>query len=312
MKDPPVFMTASEAVRELVSDDATIFISGFGNLYPFSLAHEIIRQGRRNLTIYKHSPELIADQLIGAGCVRKLVMSWLGNPGIGSAHCFRRAVEKRIPQGLEIEEYTHAATTGMFRAGAMGIPFLPTKALLGSDLLAKGRARVKTMNCPFTGEKLVLVPAANPDVAIVHAQRADTEGNVQAWDVLADLRDGAFASKRVIVSVEEIVPNEVVRSLPNMTVLPSFLVDAVVEEPFGAHPSATQGYYDRDNEFFFEYEELTRTVDGYQRFLADWIRGVTDRREYTKKLGPQRLSKLKPRASPSVSIDYGVYGGLTA
>ena len=299
-------MSAEEAIRKFVDDGDLVFFGGFGHLYPYALAHEVIRQGKRDLVLCKHSPEIIGDQLVGAGCVRKLIVSWFGNPGVGSAHAFRRAVEKGIPREVELEEYTHFALTAMLRAGAMNIPFIPTRSIIGSDL-TKYNEKIKLMKCPFTGELLCLLPALKPDVALIHAQRADELGNVQVWGIIGDIKEGAFASKRVIVSVEEIVPREAILRDPNRTVIPSFKVDAIVEEPWGAHPSYAQGYYDRDNEYYMEYYEKTKTVEGFEAFLEEWVYGVSSRREYVAKLGAERLLKLKPKSYPSLPVDYGYY-----
>jgi glutaconate CoA-transferase subunit A len=299
-------MSSREATKRFVHDGDSIFFGGFGNLYPFSLAHEVIRQKKRDMTLVKHSPELIADQMIGAGCVKKLVFSWLGNPGIGSSHAFRRAVEQDIPNALELEEYTHASVTGMLKAGAVGIPFLPAKALLGSDY-PRYHPRIKFMDSPYTGEKVCLLPALTPDVALIHVQRTDAEGNAQAWGILSDIRDGAFASKRIIVSAEEVVSTEVIRRDPNRTLVPGFMVAAVVHEPWGAHPSSAQGYYDRDNDYYIAYERETRSLQGFQRFLDEWIFGVKSRKEYVSKLGKKKVRALKPRSYKSLPVDYGLY-----
>lgn len=306
--DPPMLMTAKEAVSRFVKDGDMVFVGGFGNLYPFALAHEVIRQRRKGLTLAKHSPELIGDQWIGAGCIAKLIVSWQGNPGIGSSHCFRRAIEKGIPNPISLEEYTHASITGMLRAGATGIPFMPTKALIGSDLLKLEQSqRVKIMACPFTDEKVIAVRALRPNVALIHAQRADEEGNIQAWGILSDIRDGAFAADKVIASVEEIVPSSVSRRDPNRTIVPGFKVDALVREPWGAYPSACQGYYDRDNDFFIDYEKLTRDLEGFQAYLDRWIYSVRDREEYAGLCAPERLERLRPRAFLSDPVNYGSY-----
>jgi glutaconate CoA-transferase, subunit A len=308
MKEPPMTMPADEAISRFVTDGDTIFIGGFGNLYPYALAHEVLRQRKKDLILAKHSPELIGDQLIGAGCVKKLIFSWIGNPGVGSSHCFRRAVEQNVPRQITIEEYTHASITAMLRAGATGIPFMATKTLIGSDLLKlESSEKVRIMNCPFTGEKTVVVRALEPDVALIHAQRADEEGNIQAWGILSDIRDGAFASKKVVASVEEIVSSEVSRRDPNRTILPNFKVDAVVKEPWGAHPSASQGFYDRDNAFFLEYDKLTRTVDAFMAYLSKWVYSVRNRTEYLSLLGEAKLRSLKPEPRLSSPIDYGLY-----
>ena len=307
VSDPPMLTTTKEAIARYVEDGNTIFVGGFGNLYPFAFAHEIIRSKKKNLTLTKHSPELIGDQLIGAGAISKLVISWEGNPGLGSSHCFRRAIEKKIPHEVDLEEYTHPAVTTMLKAGAMGIPFVATKYLLGSDLLKVQKTeRAKLSNCPFTGEPVCVLKALNPDVALIHTQRADEEGNLQGWGILTDIRDGAFASSRVIASVEEIIPSAVARRDPNRTIIPSFKVDALVVEPWGSHPSACQGYYDRDNSFFLDYEKNTRSLEGFQAYLDKWVYSVKDRAEYVKLLGPG-LESLRPKPYLSEPVNYGLY-----
>jgi len=299
-------MDAKEAVSKFVTDGSTIFLGGFGHLYPYSLAHEVIRQGKKDLVLCKHSPELAGDQMIGAGLVRKVIFGWFGNPGVGLSNALRRAVEKGVPRKIEVEEHSHFTLTLRLRAGAMNIPFLPTRTVIGSDL-EKYNKVFKFMDCPFTGQKLCYVPAINPDVALIHVQRADVEGNSQAWGIVADLKEGAFSSSKVIVSTEDIVPTEMIRRDPNRTVIPGFRVDAVIHEPWGAHPSYAQGYYDRDNEFYFEYDQMTRDVDGMNKFLKEWVFDTETRTGYLKKLGVERLLKLKPKPFPGYAVDYGYY-----
>ena len=299
-------MDAKEAVSKFVTDGSTVFLGGFGHLYPYSLAHEVIRQGKKDLVLCKHSPELAGDQMIGAGLVRKVIFGWFGNPGVGLSNALRRAVEKGVPHRIEVEEHSHFTLTLRLRAGAMNVPFLPTRTVIGSDL-EKYNKIFKFMDCPFTGQKLCYVPAINPDVALIHVQRADVEGNSQAWGIVADLKEGAFSSSKVIVSTEDIVPTEMIRRDPNRTVIPSFRVDAVVHEPWGAHPSYAQGYYDRDNEFYFEYDQMTRDVDGMNKFLREWVFDTQTRTGYLKKLGVERLLKLKPKPFPGYAVDYGYY-----
>ena len=299
-------MTTDEVIKNFVQDGDTIFLGGFAHLYPYAFVHEMIRQKKTNLTLCKHSPELMADMMIGAGLIKKLIFGWFGNPGVGSSHCFRRAVEKGIPQPIEIEEYTHFALTSRLKAASMGLPFLPTKSIIGSDL-AKYNSNFKFMDCPFTGEKLCLVPAMNPDVALINVQRADALGNSQVWGAICDIREGAFASKKVIVAAEEIVSTEVIRRDPNRTVIPYFLVNAVVEEPWGCHPSYAMGYYDRDNDFYIDYDTKTRTVEGFEEYLKEWVYSVSNRREYLNKLGVEKLLKLKPKSYMSFAVDYGYY-----
>lgn len=305
---PAEVMEATEAVRKFVRDGQLLCFGGFTHGIPFAVGHEIIRQRRRHLTVCKETPDLIVDQLLAAGCVDKVMFSWAGNPGVGSLHAFRRAVEQQIPHPVTIEEYTHFITGARYLAGASGLPFLPvTAAVLASDL-AKNSDVFKTINCPFTGKKICLVKAINPDVAIIHAQRADREGNTQMWGIVGSNREIAMASQQVIVSVEEIVDSEIVRRDPNRTVIPGFHVDAVVEEPWGAHPSYSQGYYDRDNQYYMDYETTTRTREDHEKFLEEWVFGVSDRREYMKHLGAERILNLKTKSYYSIPVDYGYFG----
>jgi len=298
--------TAREAVRDFVSDGMVLYLGGFGHLYAYGLTHEVIRQKKRNLTVAKHSPELIADQLIGAGCVKKLLFGYIGNPRVGPAHCFDRALKNQVPNQIELEEYSHHALTARIRAGSYGLPFMPTKSMLGSSY-QEVNPNVKTVTDPFTGAELIAVPALKPDVTLIHVQRCDERGNSQAWGVLGDIKEAAFASKRVIVSTEQIVSSEVIQSDPNRTVIPSFKVDAVVEQPWGAHPSYTQGFYDRDNSYYFEYEGWSRTLEGFETWMKDWIYDLEDRRAYVEKLGQPRIEKLKVKTHSYEPVNYGVY-----
>ena len=298
----------SEAVAKLINEGDLVCFGGFTHGIPFAMAHEIIRQRKRGLVVCKETPDLVVDQLISAGCVKKIIFSWGGNPGVGSIHGFRRAIEKGIPHPIEFEEYTHFIMASMFFGGACGLTFMPmTSSVLASDL-ARYTKKLKFIDCPFTGKKTCLVPSMNPDVAVIHAQRADTEGNVQMWGIIGSNREIAMASKRVIVSVEEIVKDEVTRRDPNRTIISGFHVDAIVEEPWGAHPSYTQGYYDRDNEYYIEYEKQTRTLEGTEAFLQEWVYTVQNRREYLKKLGAEKTEKLKIKPQLSSPVDYGYYG----
>jgi glutaconate CoA-transferase subunit A len=246
-----LIVSLREAIAEYVHDGDSIALEGFTHLICFAAAHEIIRQKRKNLTLCRLTPDLVADQMIAAGCLTKLVFSWAGNPGAGSLHAFRRATT------LELDEYSHFGMVSRFAAGASGLPFWPLRNYAGTDL-PKVNANIRQVTCPFTGEQLAAVPALTPDVAIVHAQRADAEGNAQMWGVLGVQKEAAFAASRVIVVAEEIVSDAVIRADPNRTVIPSFIVDAVVREPWGAHPSYVQGYYDRDNEFYVAWEDISR------------------------------------------------------
>jgi glutaconate CoA-transferase, subunit A len=297
-----------DAVSRFVRDGDTVVIEGFTHLICFAAGHEIIRQGRRDLTLARLTPDLIYDQLIAAGCVRKLVFSWAGNPGVGSLHAFRRAVEGKRGEGgntraLEIEEYSHFGMVARFSAGAARLPFWPLRNYGGTDL-PRANPRIKTVACPYTGETLATVPALNPDVTIVHAQRADAAGNTQMWGLLGVQKEAAFASTRVIVVVEELVEETVIRSDPNRTVIPGMIVSAVVVEPWGAHPSYAQGYYDRDNDFYVAWEAISRDPAKLGRYLDEFVHGVPDRAGYLAKQ-PGLAARLKAKERLSRGVNYG-------
>jgi glutaconate CoA-transferase subunit A len=290
-----------DAVAALVRDGDTVVIEGFTHLICFAAGHEIIRQRRRDLTLCRLTPDLIYDQMIAAGCARKLVFSWAGNPGAGSLHAFRRAVEGKGPP-LEIEEYSHFGMVGRLSAGAARLPFWPMRNYMGTDLPA-ANPRIAAVECPYTGERLATVPALNPDVTIVHAQRADAEGNTQIWGLLGVQKEAAFASRRVLVVVEELVDQSVIRADPNRTVIPGLAVDAVVVEPWGAHPSYAQGYYDRDNEFYVGWESISRDPAALGAYLDEYVFGVRDRREYVGRCGG--LERLRAEARVCAGVNYG-------
>lgn len=293
-----------EAVEQYVQDGDTIVIEGFTHLICFAAGHEIIRQKRKNLVACRLTPDLIYDQLIAAGCVRKVVFSWAGNPGIGPLYGLRRAVENGYPQKVEIEEYTHFGMVARFIAGASKVPFMHLRTFSGSSLPQKNR-NIKTIRCPYTGEVLTAVPALNPEVAIIHVQRADSLGNAQVWGLMGVQREAAFASQRVIIVAEELVEREVIRSDPNRTLIPGMIVDAVVVEPFGAHPSYAQGYYDRDNKFYVDWYQISKNRESMERYISDWIYSVSDRKEYQGKLGLDCIKKLKAKEQLSVPVNYG-------
>ena len=290
--------TMRDAIAKHVRDGDVVAIEGFTHLICFAAAHEIIRQQRRDLTLCRLTPDLVADQMIAAGCVRKLVFSWAGNPGAGSLHAFRRAVSAG---SLELDEYSHFGMVMRFAAGAAGLPFGTLRNYSGTDLRA-ANPRIAEVTCPFTGEKLAAVPALTPDVTIVHAQRADTEGNAQMWGITGVQKEAAFAAKRVIVVAEEIVKPSVIRADPNRTVIPSFIVSAVVKEPFGAHPSYAQGYYDRDNDFYVEWENVSRHAAKLEAWLQEFVYGVEGRRVYARKL---KLARLKAKRRMAAAVNYG-------
>lgn len=296
-------MSLRDAVARFVHDGDTVVIEGFTHLISFAAGHEIIRQGRRDLTLARLTPDLIYDQMIGAGCARKLVFSWAGNPGVGSLHAFRRAVEGPGATTLEIEEYSHFGMVARLAAGAARLPFWPLRDYAGTDL-PRVNPRIRSVTCPYTGETLATVPALNPDVTIVHAQRADAEGNTQIWGLVGVQREAAFAARRVIVVVEELVDETVIRSDPNRTLIPGLVVDAVVLEPWGAHPSYAQGYYDRDNAFYVAWEEISRDPVKLDRYLDDFVRGVPDRTAYLDK-HHGLTARLKAKERRSAGVNYG-------
>ena len=228
--------TMADAISRFVEDGFTIVIDGFTHLICFAAAHEIIRQRKRNLTLCRMTPDLIYDQMIAAGCASKLIFSWAGNPGAGSLFGLRRAIEGQIPSPLEIEEYSHFGLAARLIAGAANLPFYPVQSYLGSDLPTVN-PQIRSVTCPYTERSIATVPALNPDIAIVHAQRADADGNAQVWGITGIQKETAFAAKNVIVVVEELVDSTVIRSDPNRTLIPGMVVDAVVVEPFGCHPS---------------------------------------------------------------------------
>jgi len=294
-----------DAVARFVHDGDTVVIEGFTHLICFAAGHEIIRQRRRDLTLARLTPDLIYDQMIAAGCARKLVFSWAGNPGVGSLHAFRRALEGKSAGegGLEIEEYSHFGMVARFSAGAARLPFWPLRNYMGTDL-PTANPRIRSVTCPYTGEALATVPALNPGVTIVHAQRADAAGNTQMWGLLGVQKEAAFASARVIVVVEELVEEDVIRSDPNRTVIPGMIVSAVVVEPWGAHPSYAQGYYDRDNEFYVAWEDISRDPDQVARYLDEFVYGVSDRAGYMK-AQPHLAARLKAKERLSQRVNYG-------
>jgi len=291
-----------DAIARYVHDGDTVVIEGFTHLICFAAGHEIIRQGRRNLTLCRLTPDLIYDQMIGAGCARKLVFSWAGNPGAGSLHAFRRAVEGK-GEPIEIEEYSHFGMVARFCAGSAKLPFWPLRDYAGTDI-PKANPRIKSVTCPYTGERLATVPALNPDVTIVHAQRADASGNAQIWGLLGVQKEAAFASRHVIVVVEELVNEDLIRGDPNRTLIPGMIVDAVVVEPWGAHPSYAQGFYDRDNDFYVAWENVSRDPAKLRAYLDEYVHGVTDRSEYLAKQ-PGLIERLQADERICAGVNYG-------
>ena len=295
-----------EAISTHVHDGDTVVIEGFTACICFAAGHEIVRQGRRNLTLCRMTPDLIYDQMIAAGCARKLIFSYLGNPGVGSLHAVRRAVERGIPAPLELEEYSHFGMVGRYTAGAYRLPFFPLRSYAGSDLLRVNPC-IRSVESPYGDGDIAVVPPLNPDVAILHAQRADRDGNTQLWGLLGVQKEVAFAARRVIVVVEEIVDEALIRADPNRTVIPGLVVDAVVREPHGAHPSYVQGYYDRDNDFYRAWDEISRDETRLHAWLDEWVYGVADRAAYWEKLGSEVWERLAPGEALSGRVNYGAY-----
>jgi len=296
-------MSLSEAIHRFVQDGDTVYAAGFTHLIPFAAGHEIIRQRKKDLVLARATPDLIYDQMVAAGCARKVVFSYSGNPGVGSLRVIRREMEAGC---LEYEEYSHFAMITRLTAGASGLPFLPMRST-GSRDLARVNPQYRTVACPYTGVDLVTVPALNPDVAILHAQRADRHGNAQFWGIIGEQKEAAFASKRVILTVEEIVDEPVIRSDPNRTLIPDFIVSAVCEAPFAAHPSYTQGYYDRDNPFYIEWDHISDKRETTQQWLDEWVFGVQDRGEYWAKLGHETRERLRVNPLLSQPVNYGAF-----
>ncbi len=296
-----------EAVERTVEDGCTLAIEGFTSFICFSAAHEIIRQRKRDLVLCRLTPDLIYDQMIAAGVARKLIFSYLGNPGVGSLHCIRRAIEKSVPRPLEIEEYSHFGMVGRYMAGASNLPFFPLRSYIGSDMPAANE-QIRFVDSPYGEGPIAVVPPLNPDVCFLHAQRADIHGNTQLWGLLGTQKEVAFASKKVVIVVEEIVDEDVIRRDPNRTLIPGLIVDAVVCEPYGAHPSFVQGYYDRDNEFYLQWDKSSREQETTEAWLQEWVYDVADRAAYLDKLGREALDRLAPGELKADPINYGRYG----
>jgi glutaconate CoA-transferase, subunit A len=299
-------VSMQEAIATYVSDNSSVAIEGFTGFICFAAGHEIIRQQRRNLTLIRMTPDLIYDQMIAAGTASKLIFSYLGNPGVGSLYCIRRAVEKAIPRPLELEEYSHYGLVGRFAAGASRLPFFALRSYIGSDML-EANPLIKLIDDPYGTGKIAVVPPLNPDVAILHAQRADAKGNTQLWGLLGMQKEIAFAAKHVIVVVEELVDESVIRADPNRTLIPGLIVDAVVHEPYGAHPSYVQGYYDRDNESYLAWDKLSQDHAAVLGWLDEWVYGLENHAAYVRKYGQAYFDKLKPGPLPAPSVDYGRY-----
>jgi glutaconate CoA-transferase subunit A len=292
-----------EAISSYLHDGDTVYTAGFTHLIPFAAGHEIIRQRKQDLVLARATPDLIYDQIVAAGCARKVIFSYMGNPGVGSLRIVRAEIEAGR---LEWEEYSHFGMISRLQAGATGLPFMPMNQTGAADL-ERANPLIRRVTDPYSGKEVIVVPALKPDVAIVHVQRADRDGNAHLWGIIGEQKEAAFAAERVIVTTEEIVDESVIRSDPNRTLIPSFIVDAVCHVPYCAHPSYTQGYYDRDNEFYLKWDKTSETMEAVRSYLDEWVYGVKDRAEYWQKLGPEVHNRLKVEPRYSEVVNYGDY-----
>ena len=295
-----------EAVARFVPDGSTVCMgTALEAAIPFAAGHELIRQGRRHLTLVGPISDILFDQLVGAGCVARIVAAWVGNVSAGLGHNYRRACEQGVPTPLAVEDHTNLTLAVALQAGAIGAPYIPTRSLLGTGLL-DSNPRFRVAEDPWSGRPVVLVPALTPEVAILHVQRADAQGHAHAWGTLGVTREAARAAHRVIVVAEEIRSTDEILSDPNLVLAPPMKVAAVVHEPFGAFPSPLQGCYARDHEFFHRYHEETRTVEGNRVWLERWVLGVADWSGFRSRLGAERLEAIRVKTpAPALPVDLG-------
>lgn len=281
-----------DAVDRLVRDGAQVALGcALEPAIPFAFSHEVIRQRKRDLHLVGPISDIAFDQLIGSGCVSIVSAAWVGNVSAGLAHAYRRAMEEGIPRRIAVHDHSNFTIAQALAAGALGAPYMPTRTLLGSDI-TRANGSFKEATDPFSGDRILLVPAITPDVAVIAVQRADEDGNAQLWGPWGVSQEAALAAKSVIVVAEEIVERSVISADPNRTIVPGTKVSAVVREPGACHPSPLQGRYRRDHEFFHEYHEATRTREGFERWMSEWVTGVADRSAYLAKLGA-RWSALR-------------------
>jgi glutaconate CoA-transferase subunit A len=298
-------MPLTEAIDRWVPDGASVVMSAaLEALIPFAAGHEIVRQGKRDLTLIAPISDVLFDQLIGAGCARRIIAAWVGNVSAGLGHNYRRAAEHGIPHPIEIEDHSNFSITLALLAGGMGVPYLPTRSLLGTDILRRTPSLIEQRS-PIGGEPLVLVPALVPDIAILHVQRADDQGNAHAWGNLGFTRDALMAARRTILLAEEVVPHEIIASDPNRVLGPSQKVVAVIHEPGGAHPAPVQGHYNRDHALFHEYHAATRTREGWEAWQTEWILSIPDRQSYLAKLGDRWPALQRRESRLAAPVDYG-------
>jgi glutaconate CoA-transferase subunit A len=305
-------MSTREAISKFVNPGDFLFIGGYICRTPFAAIHEIIRQRKNNLTVTRSNAADDFDMMIGAGLVKRFIGTFLSLGIYGLGRCYRRSMEKSIPHKIEVEEYTNLSLPMMLMAGAMGMPFVPVKDMVGTDLLNvksfMGENKYKMIDSPFDGKPTLLVPALKPDVAIIHVQQADEEGNAQMWGIGGDCRVGANAAGKVIVSCERIVGREIIGKDPSRTIVPSFKVVAVTEEPFGAHPGYTPGFYDVDFGFGYQYQQASNSVEGFDNFLKEWVFDIQDRKAYTQhyiqRFGYEMFRKLQAGFDYSYPVSY--------
>jgi len=296
-------MSLSEAIKRYVPDGAEVVTgTSLETMIPFAAGHEIVRQRKKNLTLIGPISDILFDQLIGAGCVRKTRAAWIGNVITGSSYNFRRAAEEGT---IETEDHSNLTISMALKAGAMGVPFMPTLTALGSDLY-KTNQSLKKMTCPFTGALLTAVSAINPEVAVIHVQRSDEYGNAHLWGNLGVTREACLASRHIIITAEEIVSPCVIESDPNRVITPGFRVSAVVHAPWGAHPSPVPGYYNRDHDAFIEYRNESKTSEAFKKWLRLWVDNVKSSDDYLRLLGKERILKLELKKHMfSEPVDYG-------
>jgi len=296
-------ISLSDAIAQFVHDGDCVYAAGFTHLIPFAAGHEIIRQGKTNLTLARATPDLIYDQMVAAGCARKVIFSYMGNPGVGSLRIVRSAIEAGK---LEWEEYSHFGMISRLQAGATGVPFMPMSPTAAGDL-ERANPLIRAVTDPYSDQPVMVVPALKPDIAIVHVQRCDADGNAHIWGIIGEQKEAAFAAERVLLTTEEIVDESVIRSDPNRTLIPGFIVDAVCHVPYCAHPSYTQGYYDRDNAFYLEWDKISADPATVKSYLDEWVYGVKDRGEYWQKLGAEVQQRLQVAPRLSEVVNYGQY-----
>lgn len=297
-------MDLTTAVDQFVQDGDCVALEGFGHLIPFAAGHEIIRQNKRNLTVCRMTPDLLTDQMLAAGVITRLIASFFASGSAGSLYELRRRVEDHDPEPLEVEEYSHYGMVCRYQAAAAGLPFYPLRSYAGSDLPLLN-TDIRKVTDPYGGGEIYVVPPLQPDVTIVHAQRADHLGNVQMWGIVGAQQEAAFAGKKVIVTVEEVVDPEVVRSDPNRTLIPSHAVDAIVHCPGGAYPSYAQGYYDRDNLFYRDWTEISRDPELIRSWIDRWVYNMPDRAAYMEAVDDDRWASLQVATKMSGSVNYG-------